>query len=161
MLEEGVGDNRHERMSMQTLPSSALEVIETQLFFQLLVRLLANPSRFDGGRQSAQVVPRRQVGKIVFLLSRHPVFADEPSLLARQMLLPFVSDPLRRPIGNPHADRSKTSLELSFVPMRQLMVRHVAVASMSSAGIDKMSGTCRFRGRPRLATGKIIRTSAG
>ena len=33
ILENGVGD--------QSLPGSALEVIETQLFFQLLVRLLA------------------------------------------------------------------------------------------------------------------------
>src|SRR5216683_576 len=47
------------------------------------------------------------------------------------------------------------------VPVRQLMVRHLALASMSSAGIDRMSGTCRWRGRPRLANGQIIRTSAG
>jgi hypothetical protein len=30
------------------------------------------------------------------------------------MLLALVPDPLRRPVGNPHADRSKTSLELAF-----------------------------------------------
>ena len=114
MLEEGVGDHRHERMTVQALPGSALEVIETEFFFQLLVSLLANPSRLDGGRQGAQVSLRRQVGEIVFLLSRHPVFADEPSLVAGQMLLTLVPDPLRRSVGNPHADRSKTSLELSF-----------------------------------------------
>src|SRR5215472_2734666 len=34
----------------------------------------------------AQVGLRWQVGEIVFLLSRHPVFADEPSLVAGQML---------------------------------------------------------------------------
>jgi hypothetical protein len=43
MLEEGVGDHRHQHMTMQALPGSALEVIETEFFFQLLVRLLANP----------------------------------------------------------------------------------------------------------------------
>ena len=53
MLEEGVSDHRHERMTMQALPGSALEVIETEFFFQLLVSLLANPSRLDGGRQGA------------------------------------------------------------------------------------------------------------
>ena len=37
MLEEGVGDHRHERMTMQALPGSTLEVIETELFLQLLV----------------------------------------------------------------------------------------------------------------------------
>ena len=143
MLEESVGDHRHERMTMQALPGSAFEVIETEFFFHLLVSLLANPSRLDGSRQGAQVSRRRQVGEIVFPLSRHPVFADEPSRVPGQMLLALVPDPLRRSIGDPHADRSKTSLELSFVPVRQLMVCHLALASMSSAGIDKRSGMCR------------------
>src|SRR4029077_16889352 len=44
------------------------------------------------------ISPRRQVGKIVFLLSRHPVFANQPSLVARQMLLTLVPDPLRRSV---------------------------------------------------------------
>src|ERR1044071_2086104 len=114
MLEEGICDHRHERMTVKALPGSSLEVIETKFFFQLLVSLLANPSRLDGGRWGAQVSLRRQVGKIVFLLSRHPVFANQPSLVAGQMLLTLVPDPLRRSVGNPHADRSKTSLELSF-----------------------------------------------
>src|SRR4030095_11186836 len=114
ILEESVGDHRHERMTMQTLPRSALEVIETEFFFQLLVSLFANPSRLDDARQGAQVHLRRQVGEIVFLLSRYSVFADQPSLVAGQMLLTLVPDPLRRSVGNPHADCSKTSLELSF-----------------------------------------------
>src|SRR5215469_10080294 len=55
ILEESVGDHRHERVTMQALPGSAFEVIKTKFFFQLLVSLLANPSRLDGGRQVAQV----------------------------------------------------------------------------------------------------------
>ena len=55
MLKEGVGDHCHERMPMQALPGSALKVIETEFFFQLLMSLLANPSRLDGCRQGAQV----------------------------------------------------------------------------------------------------------
>src|SRR5262249_976084 len=110
MLEECVSDHRHERMTVQALPRSALEVIETGFFFQLLVSLLANPARLYCARQGAQVSLGWQVGEIVFLLSRHPMFADEPSLVPRQMLLALVPDPLRRSIGDPHADRSKTSL---------------------------------------------------
>ena len=53
ILEESVGDHPHERMTMQALPGSALEVIETEFFFQLLVSLLANPPRLDGGRERA------------------------------------------------------------------------------------------------------------
>jgi hypothetical protein len=94
-------------MTMQALPGSALEVIETEFFFQLLVSLLANPSRLDGGCQGAKVSPRRQIGEIVFLLSQHPVFTYEPSLIPGQMLLALVPDPLRWSVGYPHADSSK------------------------------------------------------
>ena len=79
MLEEGVSDHRQERVTVKALPGSSFEVIKTEFFFQLLVSLLANPSRLDCGRQVAQVRLRRQVGEIVFLLSRHPVFAGKSS----------------------------------------------------------------------------------
>src|SRR5580658_9727961 len=114
MLKEGIGDHSHECMTMQALPGSALEVIEPEFFFQLLVSLLANPPRLDGGRERAQVSLCRQVGEVVFLLSRDPVFADKPSLLAGQMLLTLVPDPLRWSVRDPHANSSKTSLELSL-----------------------------------------------
>ena len=112
MLEEGICDHRHERMTVKALPGSSLEVIETEFFFQLLVSLLANPSRLDGGRQGAQVRLRRQVGEIVFLLSGHPVFADEPGLLPGQMLLALVPDSLWWSVCYAHTDGGKTSLEL-------------------------------------------------
>ena len=38
-------------------------------------------------------------------------FADQLSLVAGQMLLTLVPDPVRRSVGNPHADGGKTSLE--------------------------------------------------
>jgi hypothetical protein len=49
MLEEGVSDHGHERMTMKTLPESSLEVIKPEFLFQLLMGLLANPSRLDSG----------------------------------------------------------------------------------------------------------------
>src|SRR5262249_60820660 len=49
MLEEGVSDHRHKRMTMKALPGSSLEVVKTKFFFHLLVSLLANPTRLDGG----------------------------------------------------------------------------------------------------------------
>jgi hypothetical protein len=58
MLQEGVSDHRHERVTMKALPGSSLEVVEADLFFQLLMGLLADPSCFDGGGQSTQVRPR-------------------------------------------------------------------------------------------------------
>src|SRR6516225_7483731 len=101
-------------MTMKALPGPSLEVVKTEFFFHLLMSLLANPARLDGSCQGAQISLRRQVGKIVFLLSRDPVFADEPSPVAGQMLLALVPDPLRWSVGDPHPDRGETSLELSF-----------------------------------------------
>jgi hypothetical protein len=42
-------------VTVKALPGPALEVIKAKLFFQLLVRLLADPSRLDRGCQSAKV----------------------------------------------------------------------------------------------------------
>ena len=69
MLEECIRDHCHESVTMKALPGSSLEVIEAEFFFQLLMGLLADPSRLDGGGQGAQVRAGGQVGEIVFLLS--------------------------------------------------------------------------------------------
>ena len=85
------------------------------------------------------------------------MFADQPSLVARHVLMTHVTNALRWSIGDPHTH----SGEAPFVPRRQLTVRQDAPASMASAAIDSRSGMCRCRGRPRPATGKINATSAG
>ena len=41
MLQEGVGDHGHQRVTMKTLPGSSLEVIKPEFLFQLLMRLFA------------------------------------------------------------------------------------------------------------------------
>ena len=69
LLQEGEGEHRHERMAMKTLPGSPFEVVEAKLLFQLLMGLLANPSRLDGGCQAAQIGRSRQIGEVVFLLT--------------------------------------------------------------------------------------------
>jgi hypothetical protein len=160
ILEEGVSDHRHERMTVKTLPGSPLEVVKTEFFFQLLMRLLANPSRFDGSCQRVEVRARRQVGEIVFLLTRGPSPINQASSPGRCCCpLSLIR------CGGPSATRTRTAakraLSLPSVPVRQLMVRHLAWINMSSAGLDRTSGMCHFRGRPRLATGQTICTSAG
>jgi len=55
MLEERIGDHCHECVTVKTLPGSSLEVIEAEFLFELLVGLLADPPRLDGGGQGAQV----------------------------------------------------------------------------------------------------------
>src|SRR5664279_5937896 len=100
MLEECVSDHCHERMSMEALPGSSLEVIKPEFVFQLLMSLFANPSGFDCGSQRTQIRLGRQIGKIIFFLSGRPVFTDEPGLVSRKMLLALslihISEPTRR-----------------------------------------------------------------
>jgi hypothetical protein len=55
MLKEGVGDHRHENVAVKALPGAPFEVVEAEFFFQLLVRLFADPSRLEGRGQGAQV----------------------------------------------------------------------------------------------------------
>jgi len=53
MLEEGISNHCHEGVTVKALPRSPLEVIETEFFLQLLMRLFANPAGLDGGCQEA------------------------------------------------------------------------------------------------------------
>ena len=91
MLEEGVGDHRHEGMPVQAVPGSSLEVVETEFLLELLMGLLTNPSGFDRGREIAQSHSRGKAGEIVLPFPRRPLLADKPGLFARQMLLAFVA----------------------------------------------------------------------
>ena len=49
MLEECVSNHGHERMTVEALPGSSLEVIKPEFLFQLLMGLFAKPSGFDRG----------------------------------------------------------------------------------------------------------------
>ena len=47
-LQKSIGDHREQRMAMQACPGASLEVVETEFFLQLLMRLLADPACLDG-----------------------------------------------------------------------------------------------------------------
>jgi hypothetical protein len=72
ILEESVGDHCHERVTMQALPGSTFEVIETELLFQLLVSLLANPARLDGALTMDVGASPMPPGASAFLISGSP-----------------------------------------------------------------------------------------
>ena len=156
MLEECVSDHGHERMTMEALPGSSLEVIQPEFPFQLLMGLFA-----DRGSQRAQIRLGGQICEIIFLLSRRPVFADEPGFVPRKMLLAHVLDPLRWSIGGPYANSGEASFQPTLGPVSPTHFCHLALASMSSAGLDRISGMCRLQGRPRPVTGPIGFTSTG
>jgi hypothetical protein len=114
MLQEQVSDQRHQGMSMQTAPRAALEVVEPKLFLHLLMRLLADPTRFDRRGQLLQLRVGRQVGEIVLALALPAMLAHQPDLIAGKMLSRLVVQANRRPVGHPHAHGGKPGPQRSL-----------------------------------------------
>jgi hypothetical protein len=48
VLQEGISDARHQRVSVQPCPGAPLEVTESEFLLELLVGLLADPTCLDG-----------------------------------------------------------------------------------------------------------------
>src|SRR6516162_9059603 len=136
-------------------------MIEPQLLLELLVRLLANPTRLDGGGEPLEADVGRKIGEGVFAFARGAALAHQPGFGAGHMLHAFVMDSLRRSVGDPHANGGEGSGHRSLGSFLRLMRRHFACANISSADKESWSGICRLRGRPRPATGKTSPTSAG
>ena len=132
-LQEGERDHAHEGVSVKSLPRSSLEVIEAELFLQLLMGLLADPAGFDGAGQLPERCVDGQIAEVVFAFASGAVLADQPYLFAGRMLLAEITDPLRRAVCHPHAHGSKAR--------RQLTVCHLALSSTSWAGREATSGT--------------------
>ena len=61
MLQEGVGNHRHEGMAVEAMPGSSFEVIEIEFFLQLLMGLLADPARLDRASEHFDRRAYRQV----------------------------------------------------------------------------------------------------
>lgn len=135
-LQIGVGDHCHQRVTMQAMPGSALEVIETQFVLELLMRLLANPTRLDCGGELVEIDRVRQVGQMIFSFARPAPFAHEPRFLAGICCWPL--SPMR--CGEPSAMRTRTAAKAAhnrpFVPFRQLRRRHFACSSIYLAGTE-------------------------
>ena len=102
-LEEGVGNHRHQRVSVQSGPGSTFEVIEAEFFLELLMRLLTDPSGFDRGGERFEARVGRQVRHIIFLLARRSAFADKPDLVARHALHAIVAHAMLMAIGDTNA----------------------------------------------------------
>jgi hypothetical protein len=113
-LQIGVCDHGHQGVTMEAMPGSALEVIETEFLLELLMGLFADPSGLDRGGERLEVGVGRQVGKIVFALARGATLADQPGLLARHVLHALVMDALWRTIGDPHAHGGEGSRQRPF-----------------------------------------------
>lgn len=82
-------------------------MIKAELFLELLMGLLADPTGFDGAGQLLERGIDRQVAEVVFALGGGTMLADQLYLLAGKMLLLKVTDALRRAVSNLDAHGSK------------------------------------------------------
>lgn len=77
-----------------------LEVVKAQLFLEPLMGLLTDPTGLDDPGQFLERCVGRQVAGVVFALAGGTVLADQPDLLAGQMLLAKIANALRRSVGD-------------------------------------------------------------
>src|SRR5215207_1390980 len=106
VLQIGKSHAGHQRMPMQTGPGPALEVAKAEFLLELLMDLLTGPARLDGGGQTPQRGPRRQVAEVVLPLATVAPFADQPDLIARQAQFVGVGRPVRH--ADPHGGEAGT-----------------------------------------------------
>src|SRR3990167_4377007 len=81
-LQEGERDHAHEGMSVKSLPRSPLEVIEAELFLQLLMGLLTDPAGLDCASQLPERCVGGQIAEVVFAFAGGAVLPDKPYLFA-------------------------------------------------------------------------------
>src|SRR3569623_1231917 len=83
---------------------------EAQLLLELLVRLLAAPTRFHAGHQPTLWRRWRQIAQVVFALAARAPLADQPDFLSRQV----TAGPGGWPIGHSDAQHGEALGELAL-----------------------------------------------
>ena len=78
VLEEGEGELAQEHVVVQAAPAPTLEVVQPQLFLELLMQLLAYPARLDRDRQGLECRGGGKVGQVVLALAGRAMLPDEP-----------------------------------------------------------------------------------
>ncbi len=99
---------------MQTRPRSTFEVVEAELLFELLMRVLTDPSGFNCRGERFEFCIGWQVRHIVFFPARRPAFADEPDLVARHALHTIVAHAALMAIGDTNAASREETRQPAF-----------------------------------------------
>ena len=125
-LQEGMGDHRHQGVSVKTRPGPPLEMVEPQLLLELLMCLFADPSGLDSSGERLEAGVAGQVRGVVFPFADRTAFADQPDLLvAGHGLHRAIGHTMPMAIGEPDraaASRTRAAaswqLNVPLVPRR-------------------------------------------
>ena len=122
-------------------------MVEAEFLLDLLMSPFADPARLYRNGEGFEAGVGGEVGQIVFLFAGGAPLADEPNLLARHMLHAFVADPLRRSVGDAHANGGEAGVQKtlrSLAPTegdtleRQPFPRVASLAADEGAGFLKI-----------------------
>ena len=83
--EKAIGQHDQGKMAMQTIPASALVMVQAALPFGILIKLLNRPAAMRQFNQSLQGRVRREVAEVPFdlaALAWHRAFAEQPPFRA-------------------------------------------------------------------------------
>src|SRR5215203_3090692 len=144
------GDHAHKSVAMQAAPGSPFEVIEAKFLLELLMGLLAEPPRLDGGGEDFQRRLGRQVREVVLVLACRTALAHEPDLLlAWEVLVRPFSSAGRGAVrdANPHRRERGSERALGTTPPCD------GPPSLKSEHLVR-------RNRPDVWDGPLARTSA-
>src|SRR5215213_1144211 len=92
LTRRGVGQGRSRQRRWRSAPAlsrhapcqrASFEMTEAQLLLELLVRRLADPTRFHAGHQPTLWRRWRQIAQVVFALAARAPLADQPDFLSR------------------------------------------------------------------------------
>ena len=118
MLQEGVSHHCHQGVSMKAGPGSPLKVIQAQLFLELLMGLLTNPSSLDGASDLLDRGISRHVREVIFSFPVRTMLAHQPDFLAGHVLRASGTDTLWCAVGDAHAHGGKARNQAPFPSRR-------------------------------------------
>ena len=160
-LQEQVGDQAEQRVPVQADPGAALEVVEAEFLFKLLVRLLAHPARLDRRGQPLQGGAGRQIGQVTLALAQSAALSDQPSLLAGHMLGATSMQAHRHSIRHAHAPGREGGLERTLGALPPCQRPPAFSRQRRWAAQASTAGTSGWREGLRAGGGATIATSAG
>src|SRR4051794_683472 len=156
VLQEGEGELAQGRVVVQAAPAPTLEVVQPQLFLELLMQLLAHPARLDRDRQGLECRVGGKVGQVVLALAGRAMLPDEPGRCCP------------RAATGPSARRTRTVANAArsgpLDPIRHEMERNASGRASSNLAAATLAaeGTGCWRGRPvAFRSGEASVTSAG
>ena len=136
-------------------------MVQAEFLLELLMRLLAHPSRLDCRGQCPEVRVGWEVGHVVFLLARRPALADKPDLLAWHALHANIEHAVFVALGDADALGREEARRPTLRAASPVDPYPFVFSQGRFGGERRLIWNAVFTWPSGIATGKIKATSAG